>query len=134
VSLSERQQRRQDEPTYEERIRRIADAQEGLCSICCQILHPRLIISKFDDGWSFEHVFPKARYRHLLGNLLIAHKRCNREKGARDPTGCEILLLHAVNAKLGRELAYRDEAPVKIELPVVAAPSALAIALSQLQR
>jgi 5-methylcytosine-specific restriction endonuclease McrA len=90
---------------------RLWKAQQGLCSICRERL---LSDERFldDTGWSLDHVFPRAHYElGNRGNVLLAHKLCNRVKSDRDPTGCEVVLLHSVNAKLGFKLArpYKRE-------------------------
>lgn len=61
-----------------------------------------------------DHVFPKsplpadlARIRRLQrvsgggGRTAAAHASCNRRKGNRPPTGCEVVFLMSVNARLG---------------------------------
>lgn len=92
---------------------RLWKAQQGLCSICRERL---LRDERFrdDSGWSLDHVFPRAHYElGNKGNVLLAHKLCNRVKSDRDPTGCEVVLLHMVNARLGHQLArpYKRERP-----------------------
>lgn len=91
-----------------ERALLIWRAQQGLCPICGQMLpddyEPRDPVA----GWSFEHVWPRARYRfRQIGNLLITHQACNNAKQDRDPTGCELIWLAAVNAQLGHQLEER---------------------------
>jgi hypothetical protein len=84
---------------------RLWKAQRGLCSICTKPLERGLRFHDF-TGWSLDHVFPRSRYKRLgnRGNVLLAHRHCNTVKADREPTGCEILLLHAVNAQLGHQL------------------------------
>ena len=55
---------------------------------------------------SVDHVWPRLGRQALsglYGNALASHPRCNSSKGDRDPTGCEIVWLTAVNALLGVE-------------------------------
>ena len=104
---------------------RLWKLQQKLCGICGRLL---LRDERFHDlwGWNLDHVFPRSRYRRLgnRGNLLLTHIVCNGTKSDREPTGCEIILLHAVNVRLGHELVdpelreWRDEtkAPSQIEL------------------
>lgn len=107
---------------------RLWKAQEGLCAICG---HHLLRDERFrdDSGWNLDHVYPRSRYARFgnRGNLLLSHVGCNTVKSDREPTGCEIILLHAINAKIGHELtpAYRSYSDG------VKAPSILAEALSQ---
>lgn len=69
-------------------------AQGGRCGIC---------------GWpvrnfkaaSIEHVVPRSLGGFWgLGNMVAAHRDCNQAKGDRLPTGCELIWLLAVNARL----------------------------------
>jgi 5-methylcytosine-specific restriction endonuclease McrA len=83
-------------------IEEMADAQGGRCVLCGWALI-------FDDDLpdhapqraSFDHVIPRSRGGANHGNRLAAHRKCNTEKGSRMPTGCELVWLAAVNAKLG---------------------------------
>lgn len=51
---------------------------------------------------SIEHVVPRCLGGALgFGNVIGAHGECNRRKGGRMPTGCELIWLLAVNARLG---------------------------------
>lgn len=94
---------------------RLWKAQQGLCSICHRgLLRDERYLD--DTGWSLDHVFPRAHYELAnRGNVLLAHKLCNRVKSDRDPTGCEVVLLQAVNALLGHRLArpYKRERTIR---------------------
>lgn len=102
----------------------IWEAQGKCCAVCGESMVPA---HRHDPqrGWTIEHVYNRASRRyHADGNRLISHAECNRQKADREPTGCEVIQLHAANAKLGLELtpmlhSYRDE---------VQGPSALAYA------
>jgi hypothetical protein len=97
-----------------ETMRTIWKAQGKGCAICGVHMmpvhkkHPR-------RGWTFEHVYNHASDRfHSEGNRLVTHVECNNAKADREPYPCEVLLLHAVNARLGLELtprlkSWRDE-------------------------
>jgi 5-methylcytosine-specific restriction endonuclease McrA len=50
---------------------------------------------------SVEHVVPRKRGGGIRGNVFASHKRCNAAKADRPPTGCELVFLALVNAKLG---------------------------------
>lgn len=67
--------------------------QDGLCAIC---------------GWPMiegdrtaDHVWPLgAGGYHGLGNLVATHRHCNHSKADALPTGCEIIWLAAICARL----------------------------------
>lgn len=106
---------------------RLWKAQGGRCAICRGDL---LRDERFHDdtGWNLDHVYPRSRYKYLgnRGNLLLTHVACNTAKADRDPTGCEVILLHAANACLGHELlierSYSDN---------IKGPSALRLAFDR---
>ena len=70
-------------------------AQHGFCGICgCA--------SEDGDVCTVDHVIPKAMGgADIVGNFVMAHKGCNAEKSARAPSGCELVWLLAVNARIG---------------------------------
>lgn len=79
-------------------------------------------------GWTIDHVYNHASRRYFAdGNKLVCHAACNHRKADREPTGCELILLHLVNARLGLELVERPHSYTD----VVRAPSAIAIALER---
>lgn len=113
-------------PERESLIDAILRAQGGHCPGCGDRMYP-VTRRHCTRGWTFEHVWP-LRYRyHHRGNLLVSHSLCNNRKADRDPTGCEVLLLAAVNAQLGFELRPRQ---LHFTDPTTA-PSALALALAR---
>lgn len=68
-----------------------------------------------------DHVHPRSRYKGKVNNLLLAHYRCNTEKGARDPHPCEILFLEFTN-EIMRWKAYERERAKSydvLDVPVV---------------
>lgn len=90
------------------------DAQGGICAYCGEPL-PEKVPAKlarpglFNSGRiaTLDHVFPlkRERWRGTAGNLLLVHARpCNSRKGNRMPTACEVIMLMAVNARLGVKL------------------------------
>lgn len=53
---------------------------------------------------SLDHVIPRdLGGRDAWGNYLLAHGECNGAKSNDAPTGCEMVWLLAVNARLGVE-------------------------------
>lgn len=89
------------------RYMRLWAAQDGLCALCGERMPPLQPKNK-RHGWTFDHVWPRRYGFRDRGSVVLAHGRCNRFKADRDPTGCEILLLAAVNARIGDELTIRD--------------------------
>lgn len=77
-------------------------AQRGTCAICGLPMLDHVDHRKGDGGYTIEHVRPLIeRGSLLLGNIVTAHYLCNFDKGQRLPTGCEMIWLAAVNARLG---------------------------------
>lgn len=79
----------------------LADAQGWLCALCGQEID---ILGRMGARISTDHVVP----RYLggwdeWGNFLAAHRQCNADKSNDEPTGCELVWLFAVNARLGLE-------------------------------
>lgn len=73
-------------------------AQDGFCAICGYELPTRL------RDCSIDHVIPLALGgKDAIGNLVVAHGDCNGDKSNDVPTGCEMIWLMAVNAKLGAQ-------------------------------
>lgn len=74
--------------------RTLLRAQGGLCASCGQpirVFH-----------CSGDHVIPRSRGGAPgFGNLVAMHGWCNTRKSNRWPTGCELVWLLAVNARLG---------------------------------
>lgn len=81
----------------------LVEAQERICPICDDWL-------EFDPSFgishplrpSIDHVMPKSKGGCHNGNRLAMHRECNCAKGDRLPTGCEMIWLASVNARLGR--------------------------------
>jgi 5-methylcytosine-specific restriction endonuclease McrA len=73
-------------------------SQLGLCGICGEPLYKRGIGA---EKPTTDHVFCLSRGGpNRLGNMVAAHSRCNHKKADRRPTGCEIVMLMAVNNRL----------------------------------
>ncbi len=78
----------------------LAHHQDDICAICG---------GKMNDGTyigqsTLDHVIAKSRGgADRLGNLVAAHRGCNIRKSDSPPTGCTLIFLLAVNARLGVE-------------------------------
>ena len=73
----------------------VLTAQSGLCASCGRMI--------FDDP-TVDHCIPLAMGGpDRLGNYVVMHEGCNNRKGNRQPTGCQLVFLLAVNNKLGVE-------------------------------
>lgn len=90
---------------YVETLCALHDAQFGLCAICGGVMRhstnhrPGMGLS---DRSTIDHVIPKAlNGADELGNFTAVHGRCNTEKADALPTGCQLIFLLAVNARLG---------------------------------
>jgi len=96
------------------------EAQGKHCSICGK----KMVAASFAGprGWTVDHVYNQASKRfHAEGNKLIAHSDCNSRKGSREPTGCEVILLYAANARLGHDLTPRNLRSPRRSRPYAAA-------------
>lgn len=80
------------------RRRRLRIAQGGICPYCGEVLSGEAPHGRFQTA---DHVLPVSAGFQLDGNALCVHADCNVRKADRPPTGCELLWLHAVNARLG---------------------------------
>lgn len=99
------------------------EAQGKCCAVCGVKMIPKTLAR-----WTIEHVYPRSRYfLYGDGNQLVSHYECNQRKAARDPTGCEIILLHAANAKLALEITEKPRSYVD----PYNGPTALAVALEK---
>ena len=94
--------RRIEKANRDKLIRRIVDCQLGICPACDGLLkfHRDLDISH-PLRPSIDHVFPRSKGGGNYGNFLVMHGECNHAKADRLPTGCEMIWLAAVNARLG---------------------------------
>ena len=88
---------------YGFQLRRALDrAQGGLCGVCGLAL---VFGARARPKPTLEHVIPRARGGPGFGNVVRTHERCNNEKADRWPTGCELIFLMAVNARLEDEIS-----------------------------
>lgn len=71
----------------------LRDYQNNHCYLCGQLMAPQGEMFAHDSKMpSLDHVVPKSRGgTNRLGNVALAHKRCNNEKADRLPSACEIL-------------------------------------------
>jgi 5-methylcytosine-specific restriction endonuclease McrA len=70
---------------------RMLEAQGGFCGICG---------ARLKRSPSYDHVIPKCRGGKNMRNRIVAHIGCNFQKGDRMPTGCELIMLEAVNTRI----------------------------------
>lgn len=79
-------------------------AQEGACHICGLKLRARFNSPLL----TIDHVWPSSKAsgcNTYLGNVLLSHLKCNREKADRLPTAAEVRALHAANRRMGLSVA-----------------------------
>jgi len=80
----------------------LIDWQRGRCYLCGKEFPSRGDLFCHDSKLkSVDHVIPRnprktskyyaAKGANKLGNIALAHKKCNNDKSDRDPTACEIL-------------------------------------------
>jgi 5-methylcytosine-specific restriction endonuclease McrA len=82
-------------------IERIIEYQLGRCLLCGTGLDADQDFPAYDDRRpSLDHVLPRSRGGAHVGNRLAAHRKCNSDKSNRLPTGCELVWLEVVNARL----------------------------------
>lgn len=80
-------------------------AQDGICAICgYKMLALGDHLGLRNRRPSCEHVIPRSMGgSDHLGNIVASHWICNSLKSDRKPTGCELIWLLAVNARLDVE-------------------------------
>ena len=90
-------------PPYKPKMmERMIHAQGGICPMCLGEMRYRPDLPPYHPARAtFDHVVPRHKGGGNVGNRIAAHLACNREKGCRLPTGCELVWLIAVNARLG---------------------------------
>lgn len=67
---------------------------DGNCGLCGDpIVNVRSV--------TYDHVLPRALGGGNYANIIPAHSECNGKKANRFPTGCELIVLAVVNARLG---------------------------------
>jgi 5-methylcytosine-specific restriction endonuclease McrA len=73
--------------------------QDLRCAGCGERAHPH--IRRGPHRLTVDEVIPRARGgRREYGNQLVMHQHCNFSKADRMPTGCELVWLEMVNARL----------------------------------
>lgn len=70
----------------------LRDYQNNHCYLCATLMAPQGEMFAHDDRMpSLDHVMPKSKGGpNRLGNVALAHKRCNNDKADRLPTACEV--------------------------------------------
>jgi len=97
------------------RMRRLHRIQRGVCAHCGRQMWLRL--PQYDPlRVTTDEVWPRALGgKRVLGNQVAMHRACNEAKADRMPNGCEIIMLHLVNARLMSEPGFRwhwDQNPI----------------------
>ena len=85
-------------------LRRVVWRHQGrICPACCEPIRQEYRRSgNSGDAPTTDHVIPRsAGGSYWQGNVLCYHRRCNEAKADRMPTGCELIWLLAVNARMG---------------------------------
>lgn len=85
------------------RISRLIDAQNGRCAICGRRMtgFGARRTDRDDRAATVDHVIPLIKGGpDRIGNMLAVHRSCNTKKSGRWPTGCELIWLMVVNAKM----------------------------------
>jgi hypothetical protein len=91
-------------------------ASDSLCSCCAKPVPAIGMEASKGARATVEHVFPRSPGGKAMAKIrvfydlfpgmfknrrtAIAHSKCNNRKGNRAPTGCEVVFLMAVNARL----------------------------------
>jgi 5-methylcytosine-specific restriction endonuclease McrA len=88
------------------RMMRLWVAQDGRCGLCGEKM-PALTTRNKGHRWTVDHVWPRRYGFFNLGSTVLAHGPCNTRKGDRDPTGCELVMLAAANARLNLRLEVK---------------------------
>ncbi|MYL99591.1 hypothetical protein GR702_17660 [Novosphingobium sp. FGD1] len=85
-----------------DRVALLRQAQRKRCGSCGGRVPPVGARCSAANRPTLDHVVPRAAGgANAIGNLLMMHHRCNHAKADRAPTGCELLMLAAANARLG---------------------------------
>ena len=74
--------------------------QDLRCAACGGVAHINLG-GRHPLRLTVDEVTPRSKGGlRVLGNQLVMHKCCNEAKADRDPSGCELIWLELVNARL----------------------------------
>lgn len=63
-------------------------AQKGRCFHCGGVMamRPMLARRRNDDGYTKDHLVPQSAGGRMKGNIVLAHWKCNNQRGDRMPT------------------------------------------------
>jgi 5-methylcytosine-specific restriction endonuclease McrA len=77
-------------------------AQGSICAGCGAHLPSSSRLKIHDPRYpTFDHVIPRSRGgRTVLTNGLLKHQECNAKRGNSDPTGCDLIWVEFVRARL----------------------------------
>lgn len=81
---------------------RLKRAQNGICAGCAEPFLDDPNLHQTDPRYpTFDHVTPRSRGgRRNLDNGLLKHRRCNQIRGNSPPTGCDLVWLEGVRARI----------------------------------
>jgi 5-methylcytosine-specific restriction endonuclease McrA len=72
-------------------------AQGGRCFHCGKPMHTKHHLKGGgNNGWSREHLIPRACGGYGIGCIVLAHWHCNNKRGAKRPTSVELTKAAAV--------------------------------------
>ncbi|AXQ70050.1 hypothetical protein HOU03_gp218 [Caulobacter phage CcrSC] len=84
-------------PGDKTRLSLVREVQKNRCYLCGNPMSPK---ARRKASASRDHVVAKARGGKNAENILLAHTRCNSERGSRRAYPCELIYLQAVNLVL----------------------------------
>jgi 5-methylcytosine-specific restriction endonuclease McrA len=88
------------------------------CAGCGELAYPHLHW-RHPRAITLDEVLPRAKGgQREWGNQIVMHRKCNAKKGDRLPTGCQMIWLSLVNARL--QLIDREGGDCKITFEVSA--------------
>jgi 5-methylcytosine-specific restriction endonuclease McrA len=90
--------------------------QRRICAICGTPFQSSFHKTEDAIEPSIDHVFPLGSGGYDgIGNIVVVHKRCNTAKASKLPTGCEVIWLVAVCARMGQPVKMKPTLPWIIE-------------------
>ncbi|WP_371809606.1 HNH endonuclease [Croceicoccus sp. YJ47] len=83
-------------------LRALRWAQGSLCAGCGEHVPSSSRLKRYDPSYpTFDHVTTRSTGGgRTLGNGLLKHQRCNQKRANRAPTGCDLIWLEFVTARL----------------------------------
>ena len=83
-------------------LRALRWAQRSLCAGCGEHVPSSSRLKRYDPAYpTFDHVTTRSTGGgRTLGNGLLKHQRCNQQCANRAPTGCDLVWLEFVTARL----------------------------------